>query len=112
MNKGLGVLRRGMFRSAFLGPSQSSIWLSVIIGLAAREIFAPFTGHPFDFELWIHLGYYVSKGYDPYTVTNPIPGLSFPGAKPIQSIGYPPLWAFFQAGLYTIYSVAGINNRF
>ncbi len=27
-------------------------------------------------------------------------------------IGYPPTWAFFQAGLYKLYSVSGINNRF
>jgi hypothetical protein len=27
-------------------------------------------------------------------------------------IGYPPTWAFFQAGLYKMYSLTGINDRF
>ena len=27
-------------------------------------------------------------------------------------IGYPPTWAFFQAGLYKIYLLSGINDRF
>ncbi len=27
-------------------------------------------------------------------------------------IGYPPTWAFFQAGLYKLYSFSGIDNRF
>ena len=50
-------------------------------GLAIRETIAPFTGHPFDFELWLRLGYYTFLGHDPYTSTNPIPALSFPGAR-------------------------------
>ncbi len=80
--------------------------------MAVREVLAPFTGHPFDFELWLRIGYYVSQGSDPYSVTNPIPGLSFPGAQAMTWIGYPPTWAFFQAGLYKIYSLSGIDNRF
>ncbi|MDA4111091.1 MAG: hypothetical protein OK439_01025 [Thaumarchaeota archaeon] len=73
---------------------------------------APFTGHPFDLELWLRIGYYVSRGVDPYTITAPIPGLSFPGAEFMTWIGYPPTWAFFQAGLYKIYSLSGIQDRF
>jgi hypothetical protein len=84
----------------------------LIAGLAIRELLAPFTGHPFDFELWLRIGYYVSRGNDPYTVTAPIPGLSFPGAQDMTWIGYPPTWAFFEAGLYKLYSASGINNRF
>ena len=80
--------------------------------MGIREILAPFTGHPFDFELWLRIGYYVSRGTDPYSITAPIPGLSFPGAQDMTWIGYPPTWAFFQAGLYKLYSLSRINNRF
>jgi hypothetical protein len=92
--------------------SRKKLVIALVVGLAVRELFAPFTGHPFDFELWLRIGYYVSKGNDPYMVTNPIPNLSFPGAQAMTWIGYPPTWAFFQAGLYKLYSLSGINNRF
>ena len=90
----------------------SKILLPLALGLAVREVLAPFTGHPFDLELWIRLGYFVSNGMDPYQITPPIPGLSFPGAQFMTWIGYPPTWGFFQAGLYKIYSLSGINDRF
>lgn len=83
-----------------------------LLGVLVREVFAPFTGHPFDFELWVRLGYYVSRGVDPYTVTAPIPGLSMPGAGDMTWIGYPPTWGFFQAGLYSLFSASGLSNRF
>lgn len=84
----------------------------ILLGIAIREALGPFTGHPFDFELWIRLGYYVARGNDPYTYTSPVPGLSLPGASIMSWIGYPPTWAFFQAGLYSIYVDLGVNNRF
>ncbi|MDG6996422.1 MAG: hypothetical protein JRN52_10915 [Nitrososphaerota archaeon] len=90
----------------------SSIAMLLILGLAIREIFAPFTGHPFDFELWIRIGYYVSRGDNPYVVTAPIPNLSFPGAQYMTWIGYPPTWAFFQSALYKLYTIISVNNRF
>lgn len=86
--------------------------LIILLGIAIREALAPLTGHPFDFELWIRLGYYVARGNDPYTYTAPVPGLSMPGASIMSWIGYPPIWAFFQAGQYAIYTNLGINNRF
>jgi len=86
--------------------------LALVAGLTIREILSPFTGHPFDFELWLRIGYYVSRGNDPYSITAPIPNLSFPGAQYMTWIGYPPTWAFFQAGLYKIYLLSGIDNRF
>ncbi|HYB05019.1 MAG TPA: hypothetical protein VED17_11195 [Nitrososphaerales archaeon] len=95
-----------------LRNSTKKLVIVLVAGLATRELLAPFTGHPFDLELWLRIGYYVSRGNDPYTVTTPIPGLSFPGAQDMTWIGYPPTWAFFQAGLYKLYSVSGIDNRF
>ncbi len=45
-------------------------------------------------------------------MTSPIAGLSMPGAGDMTWIGYPPTWAFFQAGLYHIFTVTGSSNRF
>jgi hypothetical protein len=95
-----------------LSDTTKKLALALITGLAIREVLAPFTGHPFDLELWLRVGYYVSRGFDPYSITSPIPSLSFPGAQNMSWIGYPPTWAFFQAGLYKLYSISGINNRF
>ncbi len=90
----------------------SKIIAAVAIGIAIREFFAPFTGHPFDFELWLRLGYYVYHGNDPYTYTYPIPDISMPGSGVMTWLGYPPIWAFFQAGLYSLYVHSGVNDRF
>ncbi len=92
--------------------TSTSIALPLILGTALRELFAPFTGHPFDFELWIRIGYYVSRGGDPYVATAPVPNLSFPGATFMTWIGYPPTWAFFQAAIYKFYSLLGVSDRF
>ena len=92
-----------------------AIWkisVPLVVGLAIREALAPFTGHPYDFELWIRIGYYVSSGQDPYTQTSPVPNLSLPSPVSVTWIGYPPIWAFFQAGLFKMYSLTGIDNRF
>jgi len=86
--------------------------LLLAIGALIREVFAPFTGHPFDFELWIRLGYYTAQGLDPYRISAPIPNLSMPGAEFMTSLGYPPAWPFFLAGLYKLYALTGIDNRF
>jgi hypothetical protein len=84
----------------------------LLLGTLIREVLAPFTGHPFDFELWIRDGYYVSQGEDPYLPTNPVPNLSIPGTNVLPSIGYPPVWPFVNAAIYLIYSHLGINDRF
>jgi hypothetical protein len=83
-----------------------------LIGALVREAFAPFTGHPFDFELWIRLGFYTAQGLDPFRVTAPVPHLSMPGAVFMTYLGYPPVWPFVLAALYKLYAVTGINNRF
>ena len=91
---------------------KSGVLLIIATGLVIRESFASFTGHPFDFELWIRLGYNTSLGHDPYAATNPISGLSMPGAVKMKWLGYPPTWAFLQAALYKGYILLGISNRF
>lgn len=84
----------------------------MLVGSLVREIFAPFTGHPFDFEIWIRLGFYTALGQDPYRIMPPVANLSMPGSGPLPSIGYPPAWPFLLAGIYKLYSAIGVDNRF
>lgn len=84
----------------------------MICGIAIREVLAPFTGHPYDFELWVRLGYYVSRGGNPYVSYPPVSGLSFPAYESPTWPGYPPLWPLFLAAIYKFYSAVGIQNRF
>ncbi len=80
--------------------------------MAVREALAPFTGHPFDFEIWVRLGFYVSHGFDPYTFLEPVQGLSFQNTHLLPSIAYPPAWALIQAFLYRVYEFSSMHNRF
>lgn len=82
-----------------------------LLGLAIREGLSFWTGH-LDFEVWVRVGYYVSQGIDPYLKTSPITGLSTYGFGTLPTIGYPPIWALMQAGVYEIYRTIGIDNRF
>ena len=77
-----------------------------------REIFSFWTGHPWDFEVWVRVGYYVANGVNPYTLLDPMPGLSFSGYSTMPSIGYPPLWAFICASMYKLYASMGYPSRF
>jgi hypothetical protein len=80
--------------------------------MAVREALAPFTGHPFDFEIWVRLGFYVSHGFDPYIFLESVQGLSFQNTNLLPSIAYPPAWALIQAFLYRVYEFTSIHNRF
>ena len=40
----------------------------LIVGLLIREAFSFWTGHPFDFELWVRTGFWVTHGLSPYGV--------------------------------------------
>lgn len=82
----------------------------LLVGLLIREILSFWTGHPFDFESWVRLGYHVFHGVNPYTALPPVlePSLSFSHlSEPLFSIGYPPLWAYVSAGLFGLYRLAG-----
>ena len=84
----------------------------LLLGIVIREAFSFWTGHPWDFEVWVRVGYYASKGINPYGLLDPVPGLTFSGEGTMTSIGYPPLWAFISAFMYVVYSVIGNGNRF
>jgi hypothetical protein len=83
------------------------------VGLALREVLAPWTGHPYDFEVWVRLGVFMQSLQNPYTKLPYYPGLSFvsyPGGT--GSIGYLPLSAFVFALTYRLYLVVGEPSRF
>lgn len=95
--------------------NRSELKVLLLAGLLAREIFSFWTGHPFDFELWVRLGYAMVHGGDPYGSLPPVPGLSFANLYSLRdsaTIAYLPFWPLISGALYLAYSAMGVNNRF
>jgi Gpi18-like mannosyltransferase len=88
----------------------------LVLGILVREAFSFWTGHPFDFEIWIRTGYWVAHGASPYTPMPYVQGLSIandfggPGLNPV--IGYLPFWPILVGGLYKLYVLIGSPSRF
>lgn len=86
----------------------------LIAGLLLREAFSFWTGHPYDFEIWIRTGYVVAHGTNPYIAFWPAaPGVSIDGAtETLPSAAYLPFWAMITGGSYEAYLGIGGGNRF
>ncbi len=84
----------------------------VALGLAIRELLAPWTGHPYDFEIWTRLGFYMQNLGNPYRTLPYVPGLSFSPYPTTGSISYPPFSAFIFALTYRFYALLGEPSRF
>lgn len=84
----------------------------LIFGLIIRELLAPWTGHPYDFEIWARLGFYMQSLDSPYRTLFAAPGVSFSPFPTTGSIGYPPLSAFAFALTYRVYALMGEPSRF
>jgi len=87
----------------------------IFAGLAIRELFSFWTGHPTDFELWVRLGYAMNHGGDPYGMLPAVPGLSFAnvfGNLNAPTIAYLPFWPLLTGLVYALYSLVGLNDRF
>jgi len=87
----------------------------LILGVAVREVFSFWTGHPFDFETWVRIGYWVPRGLSPYHALPLAPGLSFANdfdPTSTANIGYLPFWPLLLAGVYGLYSLVGFGDRF
>lgn len=82
------------------------------LGLALREFLAPWTGHPFDFEIWVRLGAFLQSGASPYSLLPYINGVSFAPYQLMTSISYPPLPAFIFAVTYRLYEQFGSVSPF
>jgi len=86
-----------------------------VLAIIAREVFSFWTGHPYDFELWVRTGYWVVRGVSPYGFVPPAPGVSFvsniaAGGNP--TIAYLPFWPLLLGGLYRVYAILGSASPF
>jgi len=87
----------------------------LILGVVVREAFSFWTGHPFDFEIWVRTGYWVVRGLSPYAPLPFAPGVSFAndfGNGSNAAIGYLPFWPLLLGAIYELYSGVGSGNRF
>lgn len=95
--------------------SRKEVLLFLFLGTLIREAFSFWTGHPFDFELWVRSGYAIVHGGDPYVSLPPVAGLSFANIYSSQdsaTIAYLPFWPIVTGLLYVVYSAVGFGNRF
>jgi hypothetical protein len=88
------------------------LWKHVLLGILVREILAPFTGHPYDLEVWARLGVYMQSLRNPYIGFPYYPGISFNPSHLTGSISYPPLSAFVFGLTFLLYSLLGEPSRF
>jgi len=84
----------------------------ITLALVIRELIAPWTGHPYDFEIWTRLGFYMQNLSNPYTTLPYVSGLSFAPSPTTGSISYPPFSAFIFALTYRLYLLLGAPSRF
>ncbi|MDD1775835.1 MAG: glycosyltransferase [Candidatus Methanomethylicus sp.] len=84
--------------------NRRNLLILLTIGFLIREIFAPWTGHPWDLEVFARAGYYVMNGTNPYTYLQPIEGITFAPYANMTSVGYPPLWPLMCGFLYYVYN--------
>jgi hypothetical protein len=108
---------RGFVRDALRGfrlrpwPAVGTV---LLVGLAIRESFSFWTGHPFDFEIWIRTGYVVAHGSNPYlnAAWPPVPGsFAYPN-QGLPSAAYLPFWPDVFGGTYLLWEHLGAGNRF
>ena len=82
------------------------------LGLLIREALAPWTGHPYDFEIWTRLGFYMQSLSNPYAQLPYVRDLSFSPYAMTGSISYPPFSAFIFDLVYRTYLSLGSPSRF
>ncbi len=93
-------------------PMLNGLGKPLLVGLAIREILAPWTGHPFDFEIWVRLGVFIQSGASPYSLLPLVPHLSFAPYPTMTSISYPPLPAMIFGATYALYQLLGSPSAF
>ncbi|MEM0129652.1 MAG: hypothetical protein QXG65_05790 [Thermoplasmata archaeon] len=85
----------------------------LLIGLAIREALSFWTGHPYDFEVWVRTAHAVAQGSNPYAFWPPVPGVSFGYlTQTLPSAAYLPFWPLLSGGLYRLWETVGGGNRF
>ena len=92
---------------------KTAVLKAIIVGLLIREAFSFWTGHPYDFELWVRTGYWVVRGVDPYGIVPVAPGVSFVAdlsAGGTPTVAYLPFWPLLLGGIYAVYAALGSPN--
>ena len=86
----------------------------LIFSIIVRELLAPWTGHPWDFELFVRLGPYVLQGNNPYSIIPYSPNVSFwyYNQENMTSIAYPPLYAYYSAFSYFVYQSLDVHFKY
>lgn len=86
----------------------------LLIGLAIREAFSFWTGHPYDLEVWIRTGHAVAQGSNPYIGWWPVvTGASFGYPHDsLYSAAYLPFWPDVFGGSFWLWEHVGGGNRF
>jgi hypothetical protein len=88
-------------------------WKVLLAGAAIRELFSFWTGHPYDFEIWIRTASAVAHGHNPYAFWPAVPGVSIAYLNTtLPSAAYLPFWPLLEGGLYRIWEFVGGGNRF
>ena len=80
-------------------PKSKHSWIFIVLfSTILRLCFAPFTGHPYDLNIWMETGQYVAQGRSPY--------------EPAIHLGYPPLWGFWCGLSYLLSNAIWPGNKF
>ena len=80
-------------------PESKYSWIVIILfSTILRLCLAPFTGHPYDLNIWMETGQYVALGLSPY--------------EPELHLGYPPLWGFWTGISYILSNAIWPGNKF
>jgi len=73
-------------------------YLALFGGFFLIEVLlSPWTGHPYDMEVWFNTGAWMNQGINIY--------------EPSNHLGYPPLWAFWCLIAYRFYSFFGNSTE-
>ena len=74
------------------------------LGLLTRFALSFWTGHPWDFEVFIRVGYHVAHGASLFQSKNYyVTGLGQPIFPHVTGLGYLPAWGLYTAFAYTVY---------
>jgi len=85
----------------------------ILLGLLVRLVLCSWTGHPWDFEVFIRVGYYVAKGSNLFGIfpaeSYHNEGLGQPIFPYVTGLGYLPAWGLYTALAYKIYSLLPVS---
>jgi len=95
-------------------PKSYSRWLKLVaVGLLARLLLSFWTGSPYDFEVFIRVGYFVANGTSPTLSRYPfVPGLGQPIYPYVLGLGYLPAWGLCLALAFKVYGIFPFSPYF